>query len=140
MTPFEQAHYDTSDAITVYGRALFSKNFTSSIIAPSGVFGEELTVPGYNPYLPAAIRDQLCVINGVALGTACETAPALALGYVYRRTTEVGPRIDEQNTNFFDFKAGVTWNIMSNVSLDIYGDYGESEVQQRRRNYVLRSS
>src|SRR5436190_5362701 len=65
---FSQAHYDISDAITVYGRALFSKNFTSSIIAPSGVFGEELTVPGFNPFLPATIRDELCAINGIALG------------------------------------------------------------------------
>jgi outer membrane receptor protein involved in Fe transport len=137
---FGQAHYDISDSISVYGRALFSKNYTSSIVAPSGVFGEELTVPGFNPFLTPTIRDQLCTINGVALGTACETAPALALGYVYRRTVEVGPRIDEQNTNFFDFKAGATWNITPSIAFDLYGAYGESEVQQRRRNYVLRST
>jgi outer membrane receptor protein involved in Fe transport len=137
---FAQAHYDISDSISVYGRALFSKNYTSSIIAPSGVFGEELTVPGNNPFLPAAVRDQLCTLNGIALGTACNTNPAIPLGYVYRRTVEVGPRIDEQNTNYFDFKAGATWNITPSIAFDLYGAYGESEVQQRRRNYVLRST
>ena len=137
---FSQAHYDISDAITVYGRALFSKNFTSSIIAPSGVFGEELTVPGFNPFLPATIRDELCAINGIALGDACNNNPAIGLGYVYRRSVEVGPRIDEQNTTYFDFKAGVTWNITQSINFDIYGAYGESDVQQRRRNYVLRST
>jgi outer membrane receptor protein involved in Fe transport len=146
QTPFKrynaysQAHYDISDAVTVYGRALFSKNYTSSIIAPSGVFAEELTVPGDNPFLSPAIRDQLCKLNGIALGAACDTNPAISLGYVYRRSVEVGPRIDEQNTNYFDFKAGATWNITPSIAFDVYGAYGESEVQQRRRNYVLRST
>ena len=40
----------------------------------------------------------------------------------------------------FDFKAGLTYNITNSISFDLYGAYGESEVQQRRRNYVLRSS
>jgi iron complex outermembrane receptor protein len=137
---FGQAHYDISDKVTVYGRAMFSKNYTSSIIAPSGVFAEELTVPGNNPFLTPALRNQLCALNGIALGPTCDTNPAIPLGYVYRRTVEVGPRIDEQNTNMFDFKAGVTWNFLPTVSLDLYGAYGESEVQQRRRNYVLRSA
>jgi len=163
VTPFKrynafgQAHYDVSDKVTVYGRALFSKNYTSSIVAPSGVFGEELTVPGNNPFLPAAVRDALCktqttttidsegtphtVLTPIPLGDACNNAEALQLGvYSYRRGVEVGPRIDEQNTNFFDFKTGVTWNFLPNISLDLYGAYGESEVQQRRRNYVLRST
>src|SRR4051812_5497877 len=66
VTPFKrynafgQAHYDISDKVTVYGRAMFSKNYTSGIVAPSGIFGEELTIPGYNPFLPAGVRDQLC--------------------------------------------------------------------------------
>lgn len=137
---FGQAHYDISDKLSVYTRALFSKNYTSAIIAPSGVFGEELTVPGWNPYLTPTIRDELCAINGIALGAACNSAPALSLGYVYRRTVEVGPRIDEQNTTYFDFKAGATWSITQGIALDVYGAYGESEVQQRRRNYVLRST
>ena len=147
VTPFKrynafgQAHYDISDKVTVYGRAMFSKNYTSSIVAPSGIFGEELTIPGFNPFLPAAIRDQLCTAAGIALGDACNTNPEIPIGvYTYRRAVEVGPRIDEQNTNMFDFKAGVTWNFLPSISLDVYGAYGESEVQQRRRNYVLRSS
>ena len=145
QTPFKrynaygQAHYDVSDAVTVYGRALFSKNFTSSIIAPSGVFAEELTVPGFNPFLPASIRDQLCTLNGIALGAACNNNPAIPLSYVYRRTVEAGPRIDEQNTTMFDFKAGVTWNITQNINFDLYGAYGESDVTQRRLNYIAKS-
>ena len=134
------AHYDVSDKVSVYARAIFSKNYTSSIVAPSGVFGEGLFVPGNNPFLSPTVRDQLCTINGIALGAACNTNPAIPLGYVYRRTTEVGPRIDQQNTTMFDFKAGAQWNITNRINFDIYGAYGESAIQQRRQNYVLRTT
>ena len=132
---FGQAHYDISDKVTVYGRAMFSKNYTSSIVAPSGIFGEELTIDADNPFLPPAIRDQLCqtqhtfidgpngpntveVLTPIALGDACNSAKGLQLGvYTYRRAVEVGPRIDEQNTNMFDFKAGLTCNITAQHQL-----------------------
>jgi len=136
---YASAHYDVSDVISVYGRGLFSKNVTSSIIAPSGVFGENLTVPGYNPFLTTQLRDQLCTSAGIALGTACNTNAAIPLGAVYRRTTEVGPRISEYTTNYFDMKAGVSWDITQNINFDLYGAYGESENRQVQQNYVAKS-
>jgi len=136
---YASAHYDVSDTISVYGRGLFSKNVTSSIIAPSGVFGEALTVPGNNPFLTTALRNQLCTLNGIALGTTCDNHAAIPLGLVYRRTVEVGPRISEYTTNYFDMKAGVSWDITQNVNLDIYGAYGESENRQVLQNYVAKS-
>lgn len=145
QTPFRRynayasSHYDISDKVSVYGRALFSKNITSGIIAPSGVFGERLTVPGFNPFLSPALRDQLCTLNNIALGATCNTNPAIPLGIVYRRTVEVGPRISEFTTNIFDLKAGVQWNFTDNISLDIYGAYGESDRREVRQNYVARS-
>jgi iron complex outermembrane receptor protein len=136
---YAAAHYDVSDNVTVYGRSLFSKNTISSIVAPSGVFGEELTIPGWSPFLTTALRNQLCTLNGIALGAGCDTNAAIPLGIVYRRTPEVGPRIDEFTTNIFDLKAGVTWNITNNISFDLYGAYGESENTQVRKNYVAKS-
>ncbi|HEX6218594.1 MAG TPA: TonB-dependent receptor [Sphingomicrobium sp.] len=136
---YTSAHYDVSDSISVYGRGLFSKNVVTTIIAPSGVFGENLTVPGNNPYLTPQLRDQLCTSAGIALGAACTSAAAIPLGAVYRRTTEVGPRISEYTTNYFDMKAGVSWDITQNLNLDIYGAYGESEQRQVQQNYVAKS-
>jgi len=69
QTPFErynifaQANYEVSDAIEVYNRGLFSKNTVSTIIAPSGSFGGNVTVNLNNPFLPAALRDQFCAFN-----------------------------------------------------------------------------
>jgi iron complex outermembrane recepter protein len=145
VTPFERynvygdARYEVVDRVNVYARGLFSKNITSGIIAPSGVFGELLTVPGNNPFLPAGIRDQLCRANNIALGPSCNTNPAIPLGAVYRRTTEVGPRISEYTTNFFDVKTGVRVGLTDSLEFDVFGAYGESENREVRQNYVARS-
>lgn len=136
---YGEAHYDVSDRVTVYGRGMFSKNTVSTIIAASGVFGEALTVPGNNPFLTAGIRDNLCTRAGIALGTACNTAAAIPLGAVYRRSVELGPRISEYVSQVFDMKAGLTINLFGNVDFDIYGAYGESERDETRKGYVARS-
>ncbi|MBU0823361.1 MAG: TonB-dependent receptor [Alphaproteobacteria bacterium] len=145
ITPYErfnfygEGRYDVSDSVTVYSRGLFSKNTVKTEIASSGIFGEELTINGDNPYLPAGIRDQLCGFAGIALGATCNTNQAIPLGAVYRRSVELGPRLSEYVTNIFDVKAGATFNITDGISFDIYGAYGESENTETRRGYVSRS-
>ncbi|WP_454278876.1 TonB-dependent receptor domain-containing protein [Sphingomonas sp. Marseille-Q8236] len=145
FTPFKRynmygsAHYDVSDTVTVYTRGLFSKNRVSTIIAPSGIFGEALTIPGNNPYLPAGIRDQLCSAAGIALGATCNSSTAIPLPEVYRRTVELGPRISEYETTLFDYTAGVRLNLTKSMSLDVYGSYGESQNTQTQSGYVLKS-
>src|SRR3954451_6521875 len=57
---FTAAHYDITDHLTVYARGLFSNNTVNSIIAPSGVFANTVTVPVSNPFLSAAQRNYFC--------------------------------------------------------------------------------
>lgn len=145
FTPFKRynmygsAHYDVSDTVTVYTRGLFSKNRVSTIIAPSGIFGESLTIPGSNPYLPAGIRDQLCSAAGIALGATCNSNTAIPMPEVYRRTVELGPRVSEYETTLFDYTAGIRLNLTKSMNLDVYGSYGESQNTQTQSGYVLRS-
>lgn len=136
---YGEAHYDISDSVTVYGRGLFSKNTVDTEIASSGVFGEELTIAGSNPFLSSGIRDQLCTLSGIALGATCNDNPAIPLGAVYRRSVELGPRKSRYVTNVFDLKAGATFNITDSISFDIYGAYGESENTETRSGYVAKS-
>jgi len=185
---FAQANYEVSDNVEFYTRGLFSKNRISTIIAPSGIFGEALTVPANNPYLPASIRDQICAANfsvqtnraatatNAALraafaadaaryapgtctaqnGTTAFVAPtvnattgavtnpgtagnALALPAVYRRSTELGPRVSEYVTTVFDYKAGLRLRFSDHAKLDLSGAYGESDLNQTQSGYVLRS-
>ncbi|MEH3157920.1 MAG: TonB-dependent receptor [Sphingomonas taxi] len=145
QTPFKryniygQANYEISDNLEVYTRGMFSKNTVQTIIAPSGIFGESLTIPGYNPYLSSTLRDQLCTLNNIALGATCNNNAAIPLPAVYRRTVEIGPRISEYVTQMFDYKAGLRLKFSDHAKLDVSGSYGESDLTQTQSGYVLRS-
>lgn len=146
QTPFERfnifssARYEVSDAVEVYARGLFSKNTVRSIIAASGVFGNNLTVPSNNPFLTPALRNQICSLQGIDPTTPnCTANPALPLGLVYRRSVELGPRVSTFVTSIFDMTMGFRYNVSDNVQLDVYGSYGESENEQTLSGYVANS-
>jgi outer membrane receptor protein involved in Fe transport len=115
---------------------MFSRNTVTTIVAPSGLFGDSVTIPGNNPFLTPAIRDLLCTGEGIALGAACINNPAIPLGGVYRRAVEVGPRTDQYKTDYYDVRAGFRFNITHSIKADIYGAYGESTNTQTRLNYT----
>ena len=162
QTPFQRYNiygagkYDISDTVQVYARGMFSKNKVNTVVAPSGVFGQTLTIPLSNPFLPAAARTQFCASNdfnpnvaGIQTLTPAQcTAAAAATSAtdpnfrsftttVGRRTPEVGSRISEYQTTFFDYRAGVKLNLTNSISLDVSGGYGESENRQTQSGYVL---
>jgi outer membrane receptor protein involved in Fe transport len=69
QTPFQrfnifgQANYEVTDGIEVYTRGLFSKNKVSTIIAPSGAFGIDVSLPISNPFLPTPAALTFCQSN-----------------------------------------------------------------------------
>lgn len=164
QTPFErfniygQANYEVSDAIEVYARGMFSKNTVSTIIAPSGSFGGTVTVNLNNPFLPAALRNQFCAFNTstdpavyTPRFTAAEcAAAATATGAsdpnyrtvtvtLNRRTPEVGSRVSDYQTTFFDYRVGARGGITDSIDWNIEGSYGESENIQTIKGYTLQS-
>ncbi|MBN8845512.1 MAG: TonB-dependent receptor [Sphingomonadales bacterium] len=163
QTPFQryniygQANYEVSDAIEVYARGMFSKNQVSTIIAPSGSFGGTVTINLNNPYLPATLRNQFCAFNTGAAGTYTArftpgecAAAATATGRtdpnyrevtvtLNRRTPEVGPRISEYQTTFFDYRVGARGGITDSIDWNVEGSYGESENIQTIKGYTLQS-
>ena len=136
---YGSANYEVADNIEVYARGLFAQNRIRSIIAPSGIFGNTLTIPANNPYLNTTIRDQICTAEGIALGAACNTNAALPLPGVYRRLVELGPRIGDYRTNVYDMRAGVKIGLSDTMSFDLSGSYGSSELSQKNSGYVLNS-
>jgi outer membrane receptor protein involved in Fe transport len=86
---YAQAHYDVADNIEVYARGMFVQNTIKSIIAPSGVFGQTLTINANNPYLNATKLAQLCAANASqqnAAAAAGIAANRLKAGSVDPRT------------------------------------------------------
>jgi outer membrane receptor protein involved in Fe transport len=168
QTPFERfsmygaGRYEVSDAVEVYSRGIFSKNTVSTIIAPSGAFGISVAVPLSNPYLSAAQRNAFCGLDtnpGVGYTplytqAQCDAAataqPTLADGTVNpayrtvtttlsRRATELGPRISDFTTTFFDYRIGARGGITDSIDWDLSGSYGESENVQTQQGYWLNS-
>ena len=142
QTPFKRyniygsARYEVTDNIEVYGRALFSKNTVSTIIAPSGIFGEALNITANNPYLTDTLRNQLCAGAGIA---NCTGNTVIPLTEVYRRSVEIGPRVSDYTTTVFDYMGGVRVGLTDGIKLDVSANYGESENNQLQSGYVLKS-
>ena len=164
QTPFErfniygQANYEVSDAIEVYTRGMFSKQTVSTIIAPSGSFGGAVTINLNNPFLPANLRNQFCGFNTTqADGTytplfsqaECDAAATAVdeddpnyrtvTTALSRRTPEVGPRISDYQTTFFDYRVGARGGITDTIDWSVEGAYGESENIQTIQGYTLQS-
>lgn len=163
QTPFERfnifgaANYQISDNVEIYTRALFSNNTVKTIIAPSGAFNLPVRVSLNHPFLNASLRNSFCRFDTnsgpgytpVYSQAVCDAA-ATATGptdpnyrevqtSVFRRSTEVGPRISDFNTKIFDFRAGLRGGITSSISWDVFGSYGESENRQIQTGYTLNS-
>ena len=161
QTPFERynayaaTHYDVTDSIEAYGRAMYSKNIVQTIVAPSGVFAADVAIPLSNPYLPAAARATFCAnndFNPAVTGIQTLTPAQCAAGAAatsptdpnYRtfstqlriRTTDVGPRIDRYETQVFDFRGGLRGALTKSLNWDVSGSYGQSENYHAQQNYV----
>jgi len=161
QTPFKRfnifaaAKYDVNDNLQFYTRGMFSKNNVSTIIAPSGIFNQSVTINLNNPFLPATLRNQFCAFNtsttagvytprfdqatcdaaALATGTSDPRYKTVTTSMRYR-TTEVGPRISDYSTQFFDYRAGLRGNITSSIDWDVSAAYGESENRQTLDGYV----
>jgi iron complex outermembrane recepter protein len=155
---FASANYEVADGFEVYTRGIFSKNTVNTIIAPSGSFAVPVVVPVSNAYLPVTLRNQFCANQDFNLGLVgiqpltqaqCDAA-ATAVSptdpnyrefttSLRRRTVEVGPRVSEFTTTFFDYQAGVRGDITSNIKWDVAASYGESENIQTQKGYTLNS-
>ncbi|MEI6640701.1 MAG: TonB-dependent receptor [Novosphingobium sp.] len=145
---FAQANYQLSDAVEVYTRGLYSKNTVKTIIAPSGLFAERMTIPFSNPYLPAGAAGQFCAANGL---TDAECVAARAATdptdpnyrtfntVVRRRFVETGTRNSQYTTNIFDYSLGFRGALTKTVNWDVRASYGESDRLQTITGYVLKS-
>lgn len=144
QTPYErynllgQAKYEITDNIEAYGRGMFSKNTVSTIIAPSGIFGETLTTNINNPFISAGQRAAICAANPAIDCTPGSTA-TFDLPAVYRRTVEVGPRMSKFVTTMFDVKVGLRGKITDTINFDVNAARGESNQTQTLSGYTLKS-
>jgi outer membrane receptor protein involved in Fe transport len=153
---FAKANYQITDNIEVYGRGMFSKNTVRTIIAPSGLFAQTVTIPLSNPFMNANIRNQYCGFNTTqAAGTytprfsqaVCDAAATARSASdpayrtvrvpVSRRTVESGTRDSEYTTTLFDYTAGLRGKLTNSIDWDVSASYGQSENVASDTGYLI---
>ena len=130
---YSTINYDLTDSVQVYATALFNENTVNTLIAPSGAFGDSVTVALNHPLLSDAQRNAICAFDtdpteGVYTPkfsqAACDAAGAATgpsdpnyLTYdtqLRRRNVEGGPRISEYTARYYNFSLGFKGDIGDN--------------------------
>ena len=155
---YSTINYEISDSVEVYATALFNENTVNTLIAPSGAFGDSVTVALNHPFLSDAQRNAICAFDtdpteGVYTPkfsqAACDAAGAATgpsdpnyLTYdtqLRRRNVEGGPRISEYTSRYYNFSLGFKGDIADNYQWDVMGSYGKSDQVQVQKGYWLKS-
>jgi outer membrane receptor protein involved in Fe transport len=123
-----------------YARLIFANSEVNTQLAPSGTFGFNWSVPIANPFLTNQARNTLCEDAGLPFNAlATGDAPAgcidqqVTLGF-YRRTTEIGPRINEFDGSTFQMLLGVRGDVTDHWRYDFSYQRGEVRRQIRLLN------
>jgi outer membrane receptor protein involved in Fe transport len=121
--------FTINDYAEAYSEVFYTKSNVTLNLAPSGTFGAALSIPIGNPYIPDAVRQQLCGAYGISaancvLGNATEFKANVA-----RRFVEAGPRIYSYDNTTFQYTAGLRGNIpyLDSWSYDAYYQQGRSD-------------
>ena len=148
------AHYDIDDAFRPYVEGMFMDDRTRAQIAPSGNFGNTLSINCDNPLLSAQQLGIVCDAGNLldATGTAVNNgggAPARfvdtsnpALTYnraalqVFRRNVEGGPRVDDLQHTSYRIVTGAKGDVAKGISYDAYFQYGRTNFQETYLNDV----
>lgn len=155
---FAQADYQITDNVEVYTKGLFSRNTVETLIAPSGSFGDSVTVALNHGLLSDAQRNAFCAFDtDPAVGTytprftqaQCDLAATATSAadpnylevdtQLRRRNVEGGPRISDYTADYFNYSLGFRGDVTENISFDVSGSYGQSQQVQTQKGYWLKS-
>ncbi|MEL6868883.1 MAG: TonB-dependent receptor [Pseudomonadota bacterium] len=135
---FGQANFKINEKVEWYSEMLFAQSTNITNLAPSGSFGFSAETPLSNPFIPDAVRNQIC--TALAIATADCDAAALAtdpsdpdylapnINYA-RRFVELGPRTNERQTTVWQFKTGARGDITDTLSWDVFYATGQSDLR-----------
>jgi outer membrane receptor protein involved in Fe transport len=153
------ADYEISPAIKPYMEFMFMDDHTLAQIAPSGDFGNTLTVNCDNPFMSTQQRSTICNPNNMIVGflgnfPVAAAAPFNSLGtttpatffdargnqynnaffQLLRRNTEGGPRIADLTHTTYRGVLGTRGDLSKVWSYDAYFQYGKTNYTQVYKN------
>jgi len=147
------ARYEFNRHAEAYGQVNYTRSQVGAAQAPTAIFLQVLDVPLANPYIPLAMKQQICNEHGFT-ATECASGridpgsrydpdyisvdangnlvPKLGIG---RRLTELGPRLNDYDTKTFQSTVGLRGDLGGSWRYDGYWSYGESDQLQRVGNW-----
>ena len=118
------AHYDVAPFARVYTEAMFHDDHTVAQIAPSGLFGQVITIPFENPLLSDSFR------SAFGLNAPGDTADL----FILRRNVEGGGRQADLRHTSYRGALGVKGEVAKHWNYDVFGHYGRVVFQQTYKN------
>jgi iron complex outermembrane receptor protein len=120
-------HYTFSDAFEPYAEVMLMEDYSDAQIAPSGDFGNTLTINCDNPMMSEQQRQIVCGDNGYG--------PSDTAGLqILRRNVEGGPRISQLRHTNWRLLSGIRGDISPTWSYDAYGMIAQVSSPQRYAN------
>jgi outer membrane receptor protein involved in Fe transport len=141
------AHYEVNKELDVYASFMFTDDYTTAEIAPSGLFlgtgtinGADVEVNCNNPLLTANEAAALCSSNGGHAACApigatgnCNATPGQALLEIGRRDLEGGDRLNDLRHTSYRMQTGARGDLGDGWAYDVYAQYGYTSFNE---NYL----
>ncbi len=121
--------FTVNEFAEAYGELFYTRSNVTLNLAPSGTFGTSLTLPIGNPFIPNAVRSQLCTAYNISAAN-CVAGNATPITMVIdRRFVEAGPRIQRYDNTSFQYTFGLRGSIplLDTWSYDAYYQSGRAE-------------
>jgi len=137
------ARYELNEHAEAWGQVNYTRSVVALSLAPTAVFGDVIDVPLANPYIPAAMRRQICnALNIADANCISGRAGANADGdLIYtsmalrRRMPELGPRLDDYISKTFQTTAGLRGALAGSWNYETFWSYGETDQMEAARNW-----
>lgn len=115
-------HYDLSPALTPFVELMIADDRTEAQIAPSGLFGELISVSCANPLLSSAQRVAIC--------GAASAGGERSLISIGRRNIEGGPRVDDIRHRSVRAILGIRGQISADWQYEGYVQHGQAALEE----------
>ncbi|RVU46205.1 TonB-dependent receptor domain-containing protein [Rubrivivax rivuli] len=133
------AEYTINDNAQVYADLFYTRSKVELNLAATGTFNNLYDVPIGNPYIPTAMRNQLCAAYQIAAAGCVSGAGGTTIVQmqINRRITEIGPRINTFDNETSQYTVGVkgTLPFLSNWGYDAYMTSGRAFQVSTRINW-----
>jgi iron complex outermembrane receptor protein len=120
-------HYEVNRSLDIYTQLMFMDDRSVAQIAPSGVFGQQVSISCDNPFLSPSERTALCVTG--------RTAPVTSADLIlFRRNVEGGGRQADFRHTSYRALFGARGELAEGWNYDVYGQYGTAIYAQNYLN------